>query len=395
MKILHTVEFYYPSVGGTQEVVRHLSERMVQAGHEVYVATSKIKERESLIHNGVKLVEFDISGNTVNGFTGPDIDKYKDFLKNEKFDIVMNYATQQWATDIFLDVIDNVSAKKVLVPCGFSALYDERYQEYFDKMPSLLAKYDSLVFLAEDYQDINFARKHGLDNIVIIPNGADENEFTDLITEEERQYIRARYGLGGTIITTVGNHTNEKGHMELMKAFKALPKVPATLVIVGTIKLHDGCYDMCQLGADSCNNKRRFLGKRVILVDGTNREDVKKIIKASDIFAFFSNIECSPLVLFEAAAAGVPFLASEAGNNSEIARWTKGGRIVKSRPMPHSRVQVDMKDAVKQLTQLTYNRPLRKQLGKAGHDSWKKNYTWRKLTNDYIDLYESILEAEK
>lgn len=394
MKILHTVEFYYPSIGGTQEVIRHLSERMVAAGHEVYVATSKIEDRESLVHNGVKIVEFDITGNTVNGLHG-EVDAYKKFLTTEKFDVVMNYATQQWATDVFLDVIDKVSAKKVLVPCGFSALYDEHYADYFAKMPSLLAKYDSLVFLAEDYRDINFAKEHGLKNIIIIPNGADENEFMDLITEEEKQFIKARYGLGGTIITTVGNHTNEKGHRELMRAFKALPKTPATLVIVGTIKPHDGCYDMCQLGADGCNNKRRFLGKRVVLVDGTNREDVKQIFKASDIFAFFSNIECSPLVLFEAAAAGVPFLASEAGNDAEIAKWTGGGEIVKSHQMPNGRVRVDMRDAVKKLTALSYDRKRREELGRAGHASWKKNFTWKKLTNDYLDLYTKLTAEKK
>jgi hypothetical protein len=34
MKILHAVESYFPSVSGAPEVVRHLSERMVKAGHD-------------------------------------------------------------------------------------------------------------------------------------------------------------------------------------------------------------------------------------------------------------------------------------------------------------------------------------------------------------------------
>ena len=44
MKILHTVEFYHPSVGGMQEVVKQLSERLVRLGHNVTVATSQLKE---------------------------------------------------------------------------------------------------------------------------------------------------------------------------------------------------------------------------------------------------------------------------------------------------------------------------------------------------------------
>lgn len=393
MKILHTVEFYYPSIGGSQEVVRHLSERMAKAGHEVYVATTKLPNRKSLEYNGVHIVEFDLKGNSVRGIKGPDAKKYRDFLLNEQFDVIMNYASQQWATDIFLDVIDQVKAKKVFVPCGFSALYDPDYVDYFAKMPEKFKHYDKLVFLANKYRDIDFAREHGFeDKSMIIPNGADESEFATLATEEEKNFIRARYGLGGLVIITVGNHTNEKGHIELMRAFKLLPVTPATLVIVGTIIPHDGCYDHCELGANSCNNSRKFLGKRVVLMDGSNREDVLQVLKASDIFGFFSNIECSPLALFESAAAGVPFVASEAGNDAEIAEWTQGGIIAKSHHLPNGRVKVDAKDALKQLTLLAYNKKKRQSMGRAGHASWKKSFTWEKLTRDYLNLYEQLLK---
>lgn len=391
MKILHTVEFYYPSIGGAQEVVRHLSERMAKAGHEVYVATTKLPNRIDLELNGVHIVEFAISGNAVNGMKG-EVQKYKDFLKKEKFDVVMNYAAQQWATDIFLEVMDKVKAKKIFVPCGFSALYDPAYAEYFKKMPDWLRGYDQLVFLSNNYRDINFAKEHGLKNICIIPNGADEREFSELATDEEKRFIRARYGLGGLVISTIGNHTNEKGHHELMRAFKMLPITPATLVIMGTIKPHDGCYDTCELGADSGNNSLKFFGKRIILMDGTNRDDVRAVLKASDIFAFFSNIECSPVVLFEAAAAGVPFVASAAGNNAEIATWTHDGIIVSSHDQPNGRVRVDMKDAVKQLTLLGYNRAKRQSIGRQGYETWKQAFTWDKLTHDYINLYKRLLK---
>ena len=369
MKILHTVEFYYPSIGGTQEVIRHLSERMVKKGHDVYVATTKLPERKSLEHNGVKIVEFDVSGNEVRGYKGKDIEKYKKFLQQEDFDIILNYASQQWTTDLFSRVIDKVKAKKVLVPCGFSALYEPTYKKFFEDLPAVLRKYDKLVFLSNDYRDINFAREHGLDNYTVIPNAACENEFCDLATESEKNHIKARFGLGGLVITTIGNHTNEKGHAELMRCFKALPISPATLVIAGTIKPHDGCYDMCEMGANSCNNKRRFIGKRIVLVDGSDRDSVTQILKASDIFAFFSNIECSPLVIFESAAAGVPFISSGAGNNSEIVDWTKGGIIVKSKSRYRGRTHIDKKDALKKLTLLAINKKLRLRLGAAGHQS--------------------------
>lgn len=394
MKILHTVEFYYPSIGGSQEVVRQLSERMVKMGHDVTVATTKLPHRESLKHNGVKIVEFDISGNTVNGIKG-EKKKYQEFLKKSKFDAVMNYATQQWATDLFFDVIEDVSIPvKVLVPVGFSALYDERYQDYFKKMPELLKKYDATVYLAETYRDIDFAKEHGVNNIRIIPNGADENEFRDL-DPHEIDLFKARYGVGGTVFITVGNHTAEKGHVEAIKAFKRLPILNATLIIAGSGKEDEGCYKFCHEQALRANNQKRFLGKRIITLDGSNRELVVQAMKASDIFVFFSNIEASPLVLFETVAAGVPFVASASGNNDEIAKWTGAGIIVKSHPRPNGRVEVDMKDSVIKLTRLSRNNKLRDQMGSAGRKTWQKKYTWEHLAEEYIDLYERVLKKKK
>src|SRR6266567_1231523 len=101
MKILHTVEFYSPSVGGMQEVVKQLSERLVELGHDVTVATTKLSERKEKIINGVKISEFDVSGNLVRGLKG-DIEKYENFLIESDFDVVVNFAAQQWATDISL-----------------------------------------------------------------------------------------------------------------------------------------------------------------------------------------------------------------------------------------------------------------------------------------------------
>lgn len=389
MKILHTAEYYYPSIGGVQEVVRHLSERMVKAGHEVTVATTKLPGRKSLEHNGVKIIEFDIRGNTVNGIHG-ETEAYKKFLVESKFDVVMNYAAQQWTADLFFEVIDKVKAKKVLVPCGYSALYDPAYETYFKKLPAILKKYDATVYLAESYRDIDFAREHNLKNIVLIPNGADEQEFTNRLTHPEKVRIKNSYGIGGLTLMTIANYTGEKGHAELLSIFKRLPIHKATLISAGTITPHEGWFDVFEDQTYRVNNSRKFLDKRVVMIDGTDRGQVRQLLKSADIFLFFSNIECSPLVLFEAAAAGVPFIASDAGNNAEIARWTGSGIIAKSHSRPNGRVSVDFKDAIWQITRLAMDKKRRQAMGDAGHEAWRQDYTWEALTRRYLDLYQSL-----
>src|SRR5215470_45474 len=75
LRILHTVQFYWPHTGGAEEVVREISERLVARGHDVTVATTALPERTSREHAGVKIVEFPLSGNLAGGFHG-DVTAY-------------------------------------------------------------------------------------------------------------------------------------------------------------------------------------------------------------------------------------------------------------------------------------------------------------------------------
>jgi hypothetical protein len=70
MRLLFCCEFYYPSRGGVQEVMRQIAERMVLAGHDVTVATSRLSERNFTSYNGVKIREFNVVGNAVRGMVG-------------------------------------------------------------------------------------------------------------------------------------------------------------------------------------------------------------------------------------------------------------------------------------------------------------------------------------
>jgi len=176
MKILHTVKQYHPSTGGMYEVVRQLSERLVRFGHNVTVATTKLPDGYNPDFNGVKIKEFDVYGNFVSGIKG-DVEEYQDFLINSDFDIVTNFAAQQIMTDAMLPILDKISAKKVFVPTGFAAFHVNEYQEYYKKMEDWFKKFDANIFLSNNYQDINYARKSGAKNITVIPNGASSDEF--------------------------------------------------------------------------------------------------------------------------------------------------------------------------------------------------------------------------
>jgi len=384
VRILHTVELYHPSVGGAQEVVRQLSERMAAAGHEVTVATSKLPERKVDTLNGVRIVEFDVSGSAVRGYQGADVDKYKQFVVDGDFDVVMNYAAQQWATDLFSEVIDHVRGRKVLVPCGFSALYAPSYSEYFARMPELLEKYDATVYMSERYRDIAFAREHGVRNIHVIPNAADEREFGSLLSKDEQARIREKYGISGRLVLSIGTHTGSKGHRESMLAFLLAPFVHGTLAIIGD---NGSCRKSCERRATRANRWGRLLGKKILLLD-VEREDTVRLLKAADAFLFLSNIEASPLVLFEAAAAGTPFVAGRAGNSEEIAHWTGGGMTVRSPARSDGYVRPSVALAAMKLARLLLGPGLRSRMGERGPLAWSERFTWERATSRYLELYE-------
>ena len=111
MKILHTVESYLPARHGMQEVVSQLSERLAAMGHEVTIATSYDEKREVEIINGVTIASFKIKGNEVSGIKG-ETGIYQDFLQSQNFDIITNFAAQQWATDLALPNLQKIKAKK-------------------------------------------------------------------------------------------------------------------------------------------------------------------------------------------------------------------------------------------------------------------------------------------
>jgi glycosyltransferase involved in cell wall biosynthesis len=110
------------------------------------------------------------------------------------------------------------------------------------------------------------------------------------------------------------------------------------------------------------------------------------------LFLFPSNIECSPIVLFECAAASLPFLTNDVGNSVEIASWTKGGEILPTTIDNAGYSYATIDESAKQLDELLNNKTKLKLMGLKAHEIWKKKYSWEKITEQYEKLYTSLLD---
>ena len=383
MRLLLCCEFYFPSMGGVQEVMRQVAERMVLRGHDVTVATTRLAERNFSSHNGVKIVQFGVTGNRVWGMKG-ELAEYQEFVKTFDCDAILIKAAQQWTFDALWPVFDELKARKVFIPCGFSGLFEPAYTQYFEDLPDVLRKLDHLIFYAEHYRDVDFARKQGLTQMTILSNGASEVEFG---VERDIDF-RARHGIpaDSTILLTVGTITGVKGHRELLEAFVRLdaPSQHVTFIMNGNLPPQS--YVQKSTGDPMefwLTEARKLPSNKLLLETDFPREELVQAYMAADLFVFASNIEYSPLVLFEAVAAGTPFLSVPVGNAEEIAEWTGGGIICPAPKNKYGYTHVVPEQMAKAIAEAIQDPQKLAELGKTGHDAWQEKYTWAAITTRY------------
>lgn len=414
MRILHTVERYLPQRNGMQEVVTQLSERLVKMGHHVTVATLADPGRKEKVINDVEVKEFDVSGNTISGFSGAT-KEYQDFLINGEFDVVVNFAAQQWATDLALPILRDIPSRKVFVPTGFSALEHPLYKSYYEKMGTWMKGYDTCVFLSDDYRDINFSRAHGIDRNVIIPNAASLEEFeaggSDILRKElgirEEEFL----------VLHVGSFTGVKGHFQALNIFRKAKIKNAVLLLTGNEPVRSSmlkvknilkCLSFGLLGVFPSGKLyyRIFaflhnlwlpnrINKKRIIVTELKRKDVVAAYKAADLFLFPSMIECSPIVLFESMAAKTAFLVTDVGNSKEIIQWSDGGRLMATEFDRQGYSIAQVKAAASALENMYEDTGLRAKLAASGYLAVVRRFNWQKIAEEYEQLYLQLLKPQR
>ena len=422
MKFLLCAEFFHPSVGGVQEVVKQIGIGLIKLGHEVTVATTKLDARITREIHGIKIIEFSISGNLVRGISG-EVKKYQEFIVNSEFDAILIYAAQQWTCDCLLDYLDNIKARKILVPCGFSGFYLPEYKNYFKRLKTDIKLFDSLVFHSKEYRDYEFALKAGAKNLVLIPNGASSEEF---LNKNKSNDFRIKNDIpeDAFLIMTNGSVNGAKGHFELARSIKYIDKNRKIFVVMnGNImpaiktnifrKILSELRAMKELSIVQSMRRitwhlLRVLGLRSYAVHKhklhefveefnlVNQKEKKHLLSvdlprselidcyfSADLFVFASMIEYSPLVLFESAAAGLPFLTSPVGNVEEIIKWTGAGKIYPATIDESGRSVVDPVELAKNIDLMIEDESSRLKMSKSGRENFKKYFNWEVLINDY------------
>jgi glycosyltransferase involved in cell wall biosynthesis len=203
------------------------------------------------------------------------------------------------------------------------------------------------------------------DRIEIIPNGVDLDEFRP--DPVRRGAKRAALGLDDSALVAVfvGGDWERKG---LEHAIVALGCRPAWhLIVAGTGDTDD--Y-LTKAASEGCAGRVHFVGAV---------GDVSSYFAAGDAFVLPTRYEAAPLVVYEAAACGLPLLVTRVNGVDDILQEGVNGWFIEQ----------DARTIAPRLAALERDAELRARMGRLARDAVKLS-DWESVVSSYIDLYSDL-----
>jgi UDP-glucose:(heptosyl)LPS alpha-1,3-glucosyltransferase len=209
------------------------------------------------------------------------------------------------------------------------------------------------------------------DRTISIPNGVDVDAFAPDSRPEDSAALRRQLAIdpGQLVAIFVGSEWQRKG---LEPAIRALALAPDwDLLVVGN------------------GDRERYeqLAERAGVADAVHwigvSHDVAPLYQLADALVFPTSYEAFPLVALEAAASGLPILATPVNGIRELVTDGRNGFLIRA----------DATNIGARLRQLGEDRPLRERLGAAARAA-ALDYSWTLMVQRHEALYESLAAAE-
>jgi len=206
------------------------------------------------------------------------------------------------------------------------------------------------------------------DRIAIISNGVDMRRY-----QSSTDRFATRRALGFTeddiLYTVVGTLKEQKGHRYLIEAVTPLiARTPRLhILIVGDGELRGSLE--AQVRAAGIETNIHFLG---------NRSDVAALLAASNVFVLPSLWEGLPMALIEAMASGLPVIATLVSGSQQVVEQGRSGILV-----PPGEV-TPLRQAMEDLLADPERARL---LGKAAQRRIEEAYSARRQAEEHLVLY--------
>ncbi|MFM1262539.1 glycosyltransferase [Yersinia enterocolitica] len=291
-------------MGGAEKQTVLIANKMYEAGHNVMIVSLT---DETLVrpNDGIQLYELKLNKTPFSLFKG--LFEVKKIIKKFKPDIVHSH---MFHANLFARTLRLITKIPALICTAHntnegSSLRMLAYK-YTDKLASLSTN------VSQDAVD-SFIRKGASSpgRMIVVSNGIDASQFN--FSMDERKAKRSELGIFNDtpILLSVGRLTEAKDYPNLLTAFSLLIKDRSLqsfpqLFIVGTGHLDGYLKNMSkEFGIDKYVT---FIGQR---------NDIRQLMCAADIFVLSSEWEGFPLVITEAMACKKIIVATDAGGITE------------------------------------------------------------------------------
>jgi glycosyltransferase involved in cell wall biosynthesis len=301
VKVLQVSARYYPSLGGIQEHVRKISERLTRK-YDVTVATTdpsgKLARDE--IVNEVKVRRFKSWAPGAAYYFSRELKRY--LMQNSpKFDLV--HAHGYHAFPALYAAQTKVGNKFVFTPhyhgAGHTILRDLLHKPYKLIAKKILDRADFIVCVSSHERNVVVERLNADDKkVVIIPNGIDQEEFKNL-----RRNAKDR-----KVILCVGRLEKYKGIGHLIKVLPHLDD-RMRLEVVGDGPHREALTRLVQ---------KLRVQDRVKFYHNLPRAELVQKYADAGVYVSLSEHEAYGITVAEALAAGTPCIVA---NTSAMTEW--------------------------------------------------------------------------
>jgi len=381
MKVLRTIESFYPFMSGVANQAFNISKRLEERGIRSPILTSNYRADKSPEHermNGVEVYRFPIKLRFMKYFYTPAMKK-----KFSDFDIVHAHSCRSYQTETAFKTAKAQGRPFVISTHGSLLGYDH-FLKGLAKLPyiaydiiggkRMIKNADAVIVNSkEEYQDaINYGIQK--EKLHLIPVGIDIEEYNPLKKDSETLKI-----------LFVGRISRNRNVEPIIKAAGILKKRKTRhkfrFVIVG------GEEKSSETSKTGYLDELKELAKKIGVADIVDFTGPKYDLKlreqyrTADIFVYTSLSENFGQTMLEAGAAGLPMICTKVGIAPEIITDNENGFLVKGEP----------EEIANRITEL-FDKKKRERFGALTREKVRKNFNWDEIINKYLDIYKKMLK---
>jgi glycosyltransferase involved in cell wall biosynthesis len=386
VNIVHVCSAFYPSQGGVESHVYHVSRRVVERGHNVTVITSNLVDcrpqklpKEEII-DGIRVRRFYVRSPypisklvfTPSVITGSsaikgDVFHIFSFLPYFLTNYLSFYALRKGIPLVLTPIYhpDRQNAYKGMIPFITRNLYDRWIGL------KLLRKADCI--RAYGPADASFYREIGAKHVCIIGVGVEEVEYSAQAVED----FRARYGLTENTILSLSRIERRKGVQHVIEAMPLILKeYPNTKLLIAGGDMGYRGYLEKLIGENGIKQSVVFSGH-------LDPYQVACAFKASNMFLFPSYYEIPGHTLLEAWSNKTPVIvSSKLWGHAELITPETG--IVIEEPSDYEAI-------AKAVVELLSNPERARTMGENGHRLVKERFSWDEVVDKLEEVYRRVV----